>query len=305
MKFGDNLKKLRKSRNLSQEMLAEKMNVSRQSVSKWENGESYPEMNNILELCKIFKCHINDLVNDSIIDGDLLGEDIKENVVKFKSEQQKKMKLLSKTIYYIARVCRIVLIVCIPIIIASMIIIGVLASKVKIEDNVISFEGMGEKITLVEDDGKKQIYFDDKLVDEVSSELISKGFTLVDQQSKSTVAFYVEAGFGCLIVYMILIIVILKYLENLFVNINRGDTPFTLDNVRYIKRMAILMIIAIELPNLSGMLFEAIMDVDLNVGFELMRLLEILFLLSMAYIFQYGYELQLDSKGKMYGEVDE
>ena len=53
MKFGENLKKIRKEKNMSQEQLAEKVNVSRQSVSKWETGESYPEMNNILELCKI------------------------------------------------------------------------------------------------------------------------------------------------------------------------------------------------------------------------------------------------------------
>lgn len=41
MKFGDNLRKLRKSKKLSQEELAEKMQVSRQSVSKWETGLSF------------------------------------------------------------------------------------------------------------------------------------------------------------------------------------------------------------------------------------------------------------------------
>ena len=65
MKFADNLKKIRKSKNISQEELASKVGVSRQSVSKWETSEAYPEMNNILELCKIFHCHINDLVNDN------------------------------------------------------------------------------------------------------------------------------------------------------------------------------------------------------------------------------------------------
>lgn len=40
MNFGENLKKLRKSKKLSQEELAEKMQVSRQSVSKWETGVS-------------------------------------------------------------------------------------------------------------------------------------------------------------------------------------------------------------------------------------------------------------------------
>lgn len=45
MKFGDNLQNLRKQKRMSQEQLAEKVNVSRQSISKWERGESYPTMN--------------------------------------------------------------------------------------------------------------------------------------------------------------------------------------------------------------------------------------------------------------------
>ena len=54
MKFGENLYNLRKKQKISQEKLAEKIGVSRQSVSKWENGTAYPEMNRIFELCKIF-----------------------------------------------------------------------------------------------------------------------------------------------------------------------------------------------------------------------------------------------------------
>ena len=89
MNFGQNLRNLRKSKNISQEELAERVKVTRQSVSKWETGEAYPEMNNILELCKIFHCHINDLVNDNILDIDSLDEDVKMNAVKFKKEKQK------------------------------------------------------------------------------------------------------------------------------------------------------------------------------------------------------------------------
>ena len=65
--FKKTLELAAKKKGISQENLAEKVGVSRQSVSKWETGETYPEMNNILELCKIFHCNINDLVNDSII----------------------------------------------------------------------------------------------------------------------------------------------------------------------------------------------------------------------------------------------
>ena len=107
MKFGENLKSLRKSYKITQEQLAEKVNVSRQSVSKWENGESYPEMNNILELCKIFHCKVTDLINDFIIDIDSLDEDVKMNVVKFREEKQKRVKNFCTVIYKGASIGRI------------------------------------------------------------------------------------------------------------------------------------------------------------------------------------------------------
>ena len=70
MKFGDNLRTLRRTRKISQEELAERVGVSRQSVSKWECGDAYPEMDNILKLCNIFHCKINNLVNEELVDID-------------------------------------------------------------------------------------------------------------------------------------------------------------------------------------------------------------------------------------------
>lgn len=92
MNLAENLKKIRKDNNLSQEQLAEQLGISRQSVSKWETGESYPEMNNILCLCDIFHCHINDLVHEDFVDIDSLDEEIKMSVVKLKKEKAKKSK---------------------------------------------------------------------------------------------------------------------------------------------------------------------------------------------------------------------
>lgn len=61
-----NLKKIRKDNNLSQEELAEELNVSRQSVSKWESGLAYPEMDKIIQICKRFDLNINDLLQNDI-----------------------------------------------------------------------------------------------------------------------------------------------------------------------------------------------------------------------------------------------
>lgn len=66
MSFNEKLQKLRKANNLSQEGLADLLDVTRQSVSKWESGTTYPEMDKLLAICKIFKCSLDDLTNDEI-----------------------------------------------------------------------------------------------------------------------------------------------------------------------------------------------------------------------------------------------
>ena len=66
MKFSNNLQILRKEANLSQEQLADKLNVSRQAVSKWESNNSYPEMDKLIAMTEIFKCTLDDLVNGNV-----------------------------------------------------------------------------------------------------------------------------------------------------------------------------------------------------------------------------------------------
>ena len=62
MKFYEKLFELRKKEGLSQEELAEKVNVSRQTVSKWESGQSSPEMDKLLILSHLFNISIDELV---------------------------------------------------------------------------------------------------------------------------------------------------------------------------------------------------------------------------------------------------
>ncbi len=65
-KFSENLKKVRKDHNLSQEQLAEDLGVSRQAISKWESGAAYPEMDKIIMLCDKFDLNIDDLLHHDI-----------------------------------------------------------------------------------------------------------------------------------------------------------------------------------------------------------------------------------------------
>ena len=68
MSFSEKLQALRKANKMSQEKLADLLDVTRQSVSKWESGQTYPEMDKLLAMCKIFKCSLDDLTNDEVTD---------------------------------------------------------------------------------------------------------------------------------------------------------------------------------------------------------------------------------------------
>ncbi len=76
MKFGENLKQIRKEKNISQEELANVLDVSRQTVSKWETDQSTPDFDKIIPLCEYFG-----ITSDELLTGNQnIKEAKKENV---------------------------------------------------------------------------------------------------------------------------------------------------------------------------------------------------------------------------------
>jgi transcriptional regulator with XRE-family HTH domain len=65
MSFGENLKNVRKQRDVTQEELAETLGVSRQAISKWESDNGYPETEKLLLLSKILNISLDYLMNDA------------------------------------------------------------------------------------------------------------------------------------------------------------------------------------------------------------------------------------------------
>ena len=279
MNFGENLYQLRKSVKMSQEKLAEKVGVSRQSVSKWENSESYPEMENIMKLCKIFHCKINDLVHDGIQDLDSLDEDIKMTKVKFEKEKQRRLKIISKIIFILARIAKILTRVGAVGLFVAMIFGVIFINSYTANSFVLGF------IKLNPSDLLKITELFNRY-----SPLALSGILIL------TLTIFIAA--------LILLSQSMKHLEELFENIHNGDTPFTLENVNHIKRMSYFMIAITLLTGFGNAISSGLLaqDVDFDLGFDLIN---ILFLYSIAYIFEYGYHIQLDSKGRIYGDENE
>lgn len=85
MLLGEKLKETRQSKGLSQSTVAEHLSISRQSISKWENNSSYPDLDNLVRLSKYYEISIDDLLNEN----QELKEKIAENELHIKESQKK------------------------------------------------------------------------------------------------------------------------------------------------------------------------------------------------------------------------
>lgn len=228
MKFGENLKLIRKSRKISQEDLAEKLGVSRQSVSKWETGENYPSMQNIMCLCTIFKCQINELVHEDFVDINFLDDEIKMSIVKFKKDEQRKMKSITKLIYVISNIFKHISII--AIVIVGLITIAntylLINTNIDTKNNTATICGKNinyevvDKSLKIKLENKKEYKIDfDK---EVKNETITKVLEM-PKGVRLSLSIFIELS---LIFAMYAINRLFSSIQKLFKNIHDNETPF-------------------------------------------------------------------------------
>ena len=95
MMFNDNLNKYRKQKGLSQEELAFRLGVSRQSVSKWESGQSTPELERIIEIADLFGISLDELIGHESNDYVTVDREELRSVVRhlFTYEYKSKFKI--------------------------------------------------------------------------------------------------------------------------------------------------------------------------------------------------------------------
>lgn len=92
MKFEEKLIQLRKSRGLSQEALAEQLGVSRQAISRWESGETTPDLTNLKLLSELYGVSADYLLHDEYASDEDLPK-VKETTQAFKEKSDKRSKI--------------------------------------------------------------------------------------------------------------------------------------------------------------------------------------------------------------------
>lgn len=215
------------------------------------------------------------------------------------------MKILSRAISIISKIGKVCLIIGIVAIILAVITIPVAGFNIKSgKPGEAKVFNQVFKYDRSDDDRIVISYKNDKATITDTEEVLAlnKVFDYIEDNNLIKVVIFSELALVCLIVTLFLSYKTLDHLDKLFLNIHSGDTPFTMDNVIHIKKMAWLAIWLIIFPSLTGVFAELIMGLDLDIGFAGISLLTILLLFSLSYIFEYGYQIQLDSKGVMYDE---
>ena len=112
-KIGRFIQEKRKEKKLTQSDLAEKLNITDRSISKWENGNCLPDAGTMPELCKILNISINDLFSGEIVDMKDNEKKLEENLLemaKLKEEKDKQLLRLEVVIGYTASITFFILI---------------------------------------------------------------------------------------------------------------------------------------------------------------------------------------------------
>ena len=131
MELGKQIYELRKKANLSQEQLAEKVGVSRQTISKWELGETAPDIKQAQVLSQVFSVSLDELT----------GNDTKEVIYKKVSNTEKLAGLIIKVI----KIWGIIILTCLIVAVVGIVLFGFVRGEGSVE-----FENNVEKVTFTE-----------------------------------------------------------------------------------------------------------------------------------------------------------
>ena len=217
-------------------------------------------------------------------------------------EKQKVLKVLSKIISIIAIIGKVALYITAPIIILSLIIIPILFNKIEVKDDQIIVNN--SEIIKIEENEKGLVlsYRDHTVLVEDNVNELLEFKEIFKNHSKGMIVGYVEISLVVALIALILWYLVLTHLNKLFNNIYKEQTPFTMENVVHIKKLAYYLIGTIILPVISMITYQLIFNKSLNIAGGSIGIMEILFLFVISYVFEYGYNLQSKSDGKIYGD---
>ena len=223
------------------------------------------------------------------------------SAVKLKEDKQKKLKVLSKIIEVVAIIAKVLCYIALVCVAFFAILVPPIINNFDIKEDKLMFN-KNSILQIEENKDGITIKSSDNVIaktDDPKEMKAIKDFFSTNT-NKSKIICCIEFFIAIFVVIVILSIIFFKRLIKLFRNINKEETPFTIENIEHIRKMAYLMIALIIFPVIANIIISIGFNtsVDLNINF--FNIMEVLFMFVLAYIFEYGYEIQKDSKGTIY-----
>lgn len=153
MNIGDMILKLRKEKGLSQEEVAEELNVTRQTVSKWETGESKPDFDKIIPLCDLFSITTEELLRGKKLEQERGLEQDKESIQRDIKRERAKVLSISTFLYFLA-VIWIVFMEALNILDSDLVVCGFLLISA-IATSILIYHFVSTKKDVIKEDRKK------------------------------------------------------------------------------------------------------------------------------------------------------
>ena len=175
MNFSEELFELRKKEGLSQEELAEKVGVSRQTISKWEMGQSTPEMEKLVNLSKLFNLSLDELVGNDVING-------------IENKSQEDIKPKKKHIFL-----KVIMVICIIYFTICIIKFILLTRQVLITNSINEENYSIHKFIVNTDDAfpDKSLYIN-MLIEKIDNKYIMKIYNTIDALGNPSIITYME-----------------------------------------------------------------------------------------------------------------
>ena len=265
MTLKENLQTIRKINHLSQEKLATKIGVSRQSISKWENGEAYPTTANMIAICSVLHCKITDLIDVNSEECSSFDHKTKKEIIALAQKDRKRLQKTSKVIYILARIIRYLALF-------GFVIIGlsIYASRYAFLNYMFS---------------------------DLPAEIIIGELSFVDYFQFGIV---IKAAFIIFVDVLYVLATLLIYLtlretEHFFQRISNQQSPFSLENTLSLKKIAKYLSLWILSNTITNFLF-VIIDPTHKPSINLPAIFFVLIIICFIYIFRYGQLLESSKK---------
>ena len=217
-------------------------------------------------------------------------------------KSEKKLKGISKALSIVSKVIKVFVIIGVVGCVVAAIMLPLLLGNISFKNDTLKV-GQDTILNISTEEDKIKISTKDQvvLIDSISVEEFNELKELLTPKTKSMFLTYIEGILFITILALCIFYVVMNYCDKLFKNIYEKDSPFNLENIDYIRKIAYLLIAYIVVPLVFGGIFELITGKDMMFDASFLEIFLIIVLFLTSYVFEYGYSVE-NKKAKLVKE---